>query len=122
MAAKIYAAPEELKQPKISFSVDNFKEDLKNYKAAEAQYREDMRQWLKDNGFTGKNAGEIVRFPWADSYAEYMVISMQPLELFHVPLGDAWDYPDVDLQTPERIQQKIDQQKSMDKLFSQKGG
>ena len=34
--------------------------------------------------------GEIVRFPVADGYAQYMVWRQQPLQLIWIELGDAW--------------------------------
>jgi hypothetical protein len=46
-----------------------------------------------------------------------MVASMRPLELVHVPLGDAWDYPYIERLTATDIQNKIDQTKAMAKLF-----
>jgi hypothetical protein len=45
---------------------------------------------------------------------------MKPLMLIHLALGDAWSYRDVDLMTAKRVQEKIDQQKALDKLFSRK--
>jgi hypothetical protein len=64
--------------------------------------------------------GEIIKFPVADGYAMYMVASMKPLMLIHLALGDAWSYGDVDLMTAKRVQDKIDQQKALDKLFAKK--
>ena len=35
-------------------------------------------------------AGEVIRFPAADSYAEYMVISASKEKLIHLKIGDEW--------------------------------
>jgi len=117
MSAKIYNAPEEIKVPKLNF--ENF--NRKEHEAAEAKYVEDLKQHMRERGYNGKNMGEILRFPVADSYAQYMVVSMRPLQLVYLELGDAWDFQYVHLLTAKEVQQKIDQQKSLEKLFSQKG-
>ena len=114
MAAKVYNAPEELKVPEFNF--ENF--DRKAHDAAEAKYIEDLKQHMRELGWDGKNMGEILRFPAADSYAQYMVVSMRPLQLVHLPLGDAWSFQYAHLLTAKEVQLKIDQQRNIDKLFS----
>lgn len=42
----------------------------------------------------GKVKGGLIRFPVADGYAIYLVISSSPLVLQHVPTGDAWRISD----------------------------
>jgi hypothetical protein len=49
-----------------------------------------------------------------------MVISMKPLMLIHLELGDAWCYQYANRLTAKDVQAKIDQQKAIDKLFSDK--
>lgn len=34
--------------------------------------------------------GKIIRTPRADGYAMYMVYNTKPLQLCHIPFGDAW--------------------------------
>jgi len=41
----------------------------------------------------GALVGGVVRFPWADGYAQYMVVSERPLVLAHMEIGDAWAVP-----------------------------
>jgi hypothetical protein len=38
-------------------------------------------------------AGFIYRFPWADGYALYVVVSGSPLKFQHIAVGDAWKVP-----------------------------
>ena len=111
--AKIYSAPKSLEDKLPSFV--NF--DRETYFKQEEEYRSELKKILL-NRKKGKNVGEIVRFPVADSHAEYMVASMRPLELVHVPLGDAWDFEYAHLLTAKEINQKIEQQKALKKLFS----
>lgn len=78
---KCFAAPEQITPPKSS-------------RAAEGAYKNQLAEHLRGLGFTGPLTGEIVRFPFADSYAFYMVADApQTMSLVHCPLGDAWDLP-----------------------------
>jgi hypothetical protein len=37
-----------------------------------------------------EHAGAIVRFPFADGHAQYVVVSSKPLKLQHIDIGDGW--------------------------------
>jgi len=115
MSATIYSAPEEIKKPEFDFA--NF--NAKKHQEKEDQYIKDLEQWLRKNGYNGKNVGKTIKFPVADSYAVYMVIEMKPLKLMHVPIGDEWHYDNVDLMTAKRVQEKIDANKRMEKLWKE---
>jgi len=43
----------------------------------------------------------------ADGFAFYMVLSMRPLELMHIPLGDAYQFPYANRLTAKDIESKI---------------
>lgn len=115
MATKIYSAPKEIKEPTFNFKNFNYKEHQKK----EDKYIADLKAYLAEKGYTGKNAGETISFPVADSQAVYMVISMRPLQLMHVPIGDAWSFQYIERLTAKDVQQKIDQRRNIEKLFSQ---
>lgn len=70
-------------------------------------------RWLTQNV-------QLKQFPVADGYAEYMVASMKPLELVHIPLGDAWQFEYAHRLTAKDVQDKIDQQKALEELFNKK--
>lgn len=110
--AKIFSAPEEVKIPKLDFN------DVKNWRANDEKYIQELKNHIQSLGYTGKNVGEVIQFPVADGYAQYMVASMKPLQLIHIPLGDAWQY--AHLLTAKEVQQKIDQTKAIKELFSNK--
>ena len=118
MAAKIYNAPEELELPKFDFA--NF--NAKVHQEKEDKYIEDLKQHMRELGYDGKNMGEILRFPAADSYAQYMVVSMRPLMLVHLALGDAWGFQYAHLLTAKEVQEKIDQQKKFDDFLASRKG
>ena len=113
MSAKIYSIEEEVPTPKMDFA--NF--NLKEHREAEAKYIADVKAYLLERT-SGKNIGEVISFPVADSSAQYMVASMRPLALVHLPLGDAWDFQYAHLLTAKEVDLKIKQKKAMDKLFS----
>lgn len=108
--AKVYSAPESIKVPSLDFK------NVQGYSEACEKYEADLKAMLQMRN-KGKNVGEIIRFPVADGYAEYMVASMKPMELVHLPLGDAWHFQYAHLLTAKEVQEKIDQQKALEKLF-----
>ncbi len=113
MSAKIYSPPSALKQPELSFSnVNKYREECDTY-------IQNLKKMLSRRN-KGKNVGEIIQFPVADGYAQYMVASMRPLELVHIPLWDAWEFEYVHLLNAKEVQNKIDQQNAINKLFSKK--
>ena len=85
--AKIYAPPAEIGEFKCNYD--------KDWQKQEDTYIEKLRQYCKKHT-DSKNAlvGVIFRIPIADGYAQYMVFRTKPLEMIHVPTGDAWDAPD----------------------------
>ena len=116
MSAKIYSAPKEIEEPKWDFK--NF--DYKKHQAKEDKYLKDLKQFLKERGYTGKNVGKVIKFPVADGHALYMVMSMKPVQLIHLELGDAWSFQYIHLMTAKEVQQKIDQEIAINKLFGGK--
>jgi hypothetical protein len=114
--ATIFRAPESITVPSFSTFYKDGKYDREAHDNAEKQYLADLKAMLVKRN-NGKNVGEVVQFPHADSYAEYMVANMRPLELVHLPLGDAWDYPYIERLNASDIQGKIDQKKALEKIF-----
>jgi hypothetical protein len=108
--AKIYSAPEEIKRPKLDFK------DVKGYKEGCKKFKEELKAWCKSHS-KGKNIGEVIRIPHADSYAEYMVYSMRPLELINIPLWDEWNSPFADLLTAKKVNEMIVADKKLAELF-----
>lgn len=52
--------------------------------------RAKIRAKSKTDGPDGDLVGGFIRFPAADSYAEYVVTSVSPLTLAHVDVMDGW--------------------------------
>ncbi len=102
--AKVFDPPKQIKPP--AFNMDT-------YKADEAKFIKELKDFVTKRK-PGKNVGEIVRFSVADGNAEYMIASMSPLELVHIPLGDAYHYQHIG-----RLKVKdIEAQLGMDNFWS----
>lgn len=83
---KVYAPPASIPQP--GFRYETWQQDEADYKAKLAEH-------VRKTGWTGKLSGEVVSFPRADGYAQYMVAERAgTMALIHLPLGDAWSIPE----------------------------
>lgn len=116
MSAKIYSLPEHLEAlvPNI------FKVRGKDYQKLEEEFIETVAKFCQDyNPKQSKDyIGKVIRFQIADGYAEYMVLGLSPVKLIHLPLMDAYQAPDVDLMTTQRVKEKIQAQEKLKSLFS----
>lgn len=108
--AKIYASPLEVKVPEFNW------EDIEQYNKDCETYKENLKAFLRKRN-SGKTVGEVLRFQVADGYAEYMVASLKPVELVHLPLMDGYQSETAELMTAESIKNKIENQKRLNKLF-----
>jgi hypothetical protein len=111
--AKVYLLPDGFNAPDFNW------EDINQYEKDCAELTERLKKWCIERN-NQKNVGEIIKFPVADGYAEYMVAATKPVELIHLPFWDAWHSETAPLMTATAIQQKIDQKIAMDKLFAPK--
>jgi hypothetical protein len=107
---KIYLPPAEIKVP--DFNWENFDD----YQKTENKFIDDLKQFCKQRN-SGEYIGEVIKFPVADSYALYMVASLSPIELIHLPLMDAWEFQYIDRLTAQDIREKIDNEKKLAKFF-----
>jgi hypothetical protein len=111
---KVYCPPDEIKVPEFNW------EDIPAYEKANEKFIEDLRTFCKNRN-NAEHVGEVIQFPVADGYAQYMVAALSPVELIHIPLWDAWEYQYVERLTKKDIVEKINQRKAMDKLFPARG-
>lgn len=113
--AEIYDVPENIKIPKIKFD-GTF--NLGEYQKEVEQFYKDVKEGLMADGYTEKHLGEIIRFPVADGNAEYMVFTVNPVQLVHLPIGDAWEFQYVERLTTADVLEKIRQRKALAEMFS----
>lgn len=116
---KIYSPPEDIgPAPRMKdFMVDG-KFDGKKMEEDEEKWTEKLRDWCKMNS-SGKYVGEIVQQGVADGYAQYMVLSLRPLALIHLALGDGYQFQWAHRWTASDVKEMIDQRKKMASLFGQ---
>jgi hypothetical protein len=108
---KIYSPPKEVKVPVLDWkNIPQYEKDCQTFK-------EDLKKFLKERGYNEEHTGVSIYFPFADGQAEYMVMSLKPVRLIHIPIWDAWEYPYIDRLTKKDIEDKIKQQISLSKLF-----
>ena len=110
--AKIYDVPSEIELPQFDFS-----KPYSEYKAKEDEYLAKVKKLLVDHNPT-EHVGEIITFPVADGQACYMVASLKPVCLVHLPIGDAWNFQYVHLLTKKEVVLKIQQQNSFNKMWA----
>lgn len=90
--AKVFAPPAGIKAPNFADMFDeNGRYSREKDDALTAAYLDELRA---EAIVTHDIVGEVIRFQIADGYAQYMVWSVKPLELIHLPLGDAWSIPE----------------------------
>ncbi len=110
---KVYRVPDELPAPKLEFPFDTEK-----HLASEEAHKAALKAWLIKSGYKGKHTGEVVRFPVADGYAQYMLADGKKSFLIHLPYCDAYDYRDVQYLPKAEILRRIEVSKKMAALFS----
>lgn len=113
--ATIYSAPKEIKKPDYDFLNGSHSD----WQAEEKRYSDELKAFCLARK-KGKNVGEILNFPVADGYAQYMIASVKPVELIHMETMDCYEFDYVHLLTADEIQKKLDQQESLKKLFGKK--
>ena len=115
---KVFSAPEHIKEPVIDYANYNHQECQKQ----EQKYLDELKEFCLANivgiNVSIKYVGKIARFPVADGQAQYMVASQSPMDLIHLPLGDAWDFQYIESLGIKEIKQNIDSQERINKLFS----
>jgi len=90
--AKCYAA--HIDPPELNFSgSEDISAKLAEYNRQQSEYLETMKADAQAN-CDSDLAGEVIRFPRGDGYAQYMVWQTKPLALIWIATGDAWQVED----------------------------
>ena len=116
--ATIYNVPDGLEHPEFDW------EDVEKYRKDIEDHQNRLKEWCVNrclmNGKLTKNVGEVIKFPVADGYAEYMVGCMKPLELIHLEYYDGYSFQYANRLTAKDVDDKINQQNAMNRLFAAK--
>ena len=115
----IYATPSWIKAPNFPDFLGDEGFNNKAYLEAEEKYVQEVRDFCKER-YNGKYTGELVRFPVADSYAEYMIASLRPLEIVHLETGDAYNYQHINRLKAKDFTDNVDARKRLDAIFTKK--
>lgn len=107
---KIYSPPASLRIPEFNWK------DVAAYEAANKKFIEDLKAFCKSRN-NADHVGEVIQFPVADGYAQYMVASLSPVELIHLPLWDGYEFEYANRLTKKDIIERINQRKALEKLF-----
>lgn len=108
MAAQIYGPPASIPLPQHDVFL-SYDERLK----LEAEWLDRLRAYSKKQN-SGKYVGEIV----TDFDTRYMVSSLDPLSLIHIPLNGTYQSPRASQWTSEDITDMIERRQSIEQFFS----
>ena len=106
--ARIYSPPKEIPTP--AFNPDTWQKD-------DEAFEQKLRAYCLAYG-SGECKGEVISFPVADGYARYMVFSLRPVALIHMPLGDSWQFQYANRLTAADIKEQVRKSKFLKELFS----
>jgi hypothetical protein len=113
--AQIYAAP------KVVGPVPQFDhtKPYNEYENARTAYIKKVEAWAKENG-SGEFAGKQIHFQVGDGYAQYVVVSLQPVKLIHLAIGDAWHFEYAKRLTAKDVRTEVKRMAALGKLFTRK--
>lgn len=90
-----------------------------DFRELEKYDKEYTAQVVAENTIKGDPySGKILAIPHADGYAQYVVRSLKPVVLIHLPVGDAWEAPYVNRMTASDIKGEIDRRERLAALFA----
>lgn len=110
---EVYKISEVQKTPK-NISEPTAKNIIAEYKRANLQYVNDVRAYitahLKETAKANKEYfGKIIKFPFADSYAFYMVVSVGKVnKVIFLDIYDGWNYPHINNVTDTEIKNMLE--------------
>jgi hypothetical protein len=110
--ATISAAPKEV-GPVPQF--DHTK-PYKEHEKAMATFIKKVEVWAKKNG-SSELAGKQIRFQVADGYAQYVVVSLTPVKLIHLAIGDAWEFQYANRLRAADIREQVRREDALDRIF-----
>lgn len=91
--AKIYACPSDIQPPDFGQCFTDGRYDREKDDLLHAEFIARLASRAQ-RLHSGDLVGKVVRFPYADGSAAYMVWNHRPFELIHLPIHDAWRLPE----------------------------
>ncbi len=115
--ATVYSGIQGLNAPE--FDPD---EDYRKLITREEKYVKEVAAKAKKMSSDCPEAGEEIRFGVADGYARYIVLSLKPVKLIHLQVGDAWNFQYVNRLTAKDVREEIRRRKGIEALFPARKG
>jgi len=109
----VYSVPEEVGKKPEYWDCGG---DFKKHNAATEAWIETVKDFAKKNG-QGELKGEEIRFQVADGYARYVVLSLRPVRLIHLPVCDAYQFPYAHRLTAADIREEVRRSKAIAALW-----
>lgn len=110
----VYSPPEEMKAPEFDLTIP-FDEQHKR----EQKWLSRFKEWCIKNG-KGPYKGKLITECVADGKAMYMVLSLRPCILIHLPLGDAYQSRWAHRWTASDVKQMVEREEALNELFASK--
>lgn len=96
--ATVFAPPKDMPEPPGIMDYmepERARPNLEGLRKAEGEWVERLAEWCRSHTDSSSDlVGEVIHIPWGDGAALYMVFRTKPLQLIHLPIGDAWSVPD----------------------------
>ena len=112
---KVFTLPDGFEAPVFNW------EDIEKYQKDCSEHTKRIKQWCLERNPEQECVGEVIRFPVADGYAEYIVAAIKPVQLIHLPYMDAYQSETAYLMTATAIKEKVKQNKALEKLIPARG-
>jgi hypothetical protein len=119
--AKVYSLPAGFEPPDFGQFIVDGRYDREADDRLHKEFIDNLATYAREHN-SGDMVGEVVRFPAADGYAQYMVWSHKPLSLIHLPIHDAWQIPEAHARGLRLadIRAEVAREKRLAELFASK--
>lgn len=90
--------------------------NMVEYMKDEREYVRKVQEYAKASGNCAE-AGEVIKFQVADGYAQYVVLTIKPVTLIHLPIGDAWHLQYANRLTAKDVRVEVARAKKFREIF-----
>jgi len=108
----VYNLPKNIEPPVYKWS-----EGRDVNQAIEDKFISEVKDFCLKRSPNKEYVGETIQFPAADGYAVYMIANLSPVELIHLPIGDAWEFQYANRITKADIIEKLKAEKRMQEFL-----
>lgn len=121
---KVYGLPDHVHVPGFDESFVDGRYSMEKDDEVTKEFFARVKDYcVNELGGTGKLTGEIIRFPIADGYAQYMVCELpRTTFLIHLRIHDGWQIPEAHERglRKQDVKEMVDREKRLAELFGRK--